>query len=437
MCEVDYRHDNWFVPHPSPTYHWITSPNELPNPSAPLPAHTSLSSLFIEHILCLHVLTHRILLYFSLSLTSIIFCVLTVAIFKHHCRLRRRGHSLLSMLCPPSSSTFWWSSSLFSSSTSSFSTFSLSLLLCLCSFLVLILGSLRGLTLIHGESPLLLSFTFVTLFSSLFFLLAIKQYALLIIRSLPISLPSILSSPLVSRLYLSLLAFFAIVFCVTFLFIVLALMSPMQLHGVFLMIAIAMCVFSQSVTLLCLIVELHLIRRHVRSQVQLQLQSMASASTLGSPLLPSHVPLSSVTSAVSTTFSYFSSQPPSSPTSLFASLSAHSQHLRNSQMILGLHAGLYLLLAFFIVTAQPRYHQMHGVLINTLLTIVSLTFLIAFSFPIRADGADEEEEQTEEALKSMLEVGGEEEWEEDESEGKEENFEKELKVDSNALQGKL
>ena len=194
-------------------------------------------------------------------------------------------------------------------------------------------------------------------------------------------------------------------------------------------------VFSQSLTLLCLIVQLHFIRRHVRCEAQVHLQ--ATTNSLSSPLLlsSSSPALSAVSSAGSVSSFGSSFRSPSSPTSLFATLIAHSHHLRNSQMLLGLHAVLYLLLGLFIVTAQPRYHHIHGVLINTLLTLVSLTFLITFSFPIRAKGAGaEDEEQMDGTLKSIREEGeaedGEEEADEDAEDEEDEADEEEEGVES-------
>ena len=224
MCEENYRHDNWFLPHPSATYNWITSSNELPNPAANLPPHTSLSSLFIEHIFCLHLVTHpRAPLLLPLSHLH------------HFLSLHHRHRQTLPSTAP--AGPFPLIHARPPVTLHLLVVLVPLLLLHLLLLLLLPLSPALPLLLRHpphrlpgrldspqrGVRPLLLSFTFITLFSSQFFLLAIKQYALLMMRSLPISLPSLLSSPLFSRLYLFLLVFFAFVFSVTFLFIVLAL----------------------------------------------------------------------------------------------------------------------------------------------------------------------------------------------------------------------
>ena len=469
MCERDYVHDNWFLPHSSSTYFssTITSSSQLPNPGVALPPHASLSSLFISHVFCLHVPTHHVFLLFSLSLTLIIALLFSIAIAQHYRRLRRHGLTLLDMIAPtpptlphePSAAGCCFaSSSLFSSSTSSFSSFFASLFLCLCSLLTLLLGSLHGWTLLHGESPLLLSFTTLTAFSSLFFTLAVKHYSLLLLRSLPISLPALLSSALFSRLYAFLLAGCTLTFSLSFLFILLALTTTsVHLHSAFLLTAILTSVFSTPLTLACLVLHLHFIRRRVRAHALQHLHHPQPPTATSPPctlhslslplLLPSPQPLVAVSSSASSTASFSSSfTSPSSPTSLFASLAAHSTHLRNAQFLLSLHATLHLALGLFIADG-PRYQHMHFILINMLLTLISLTFIITFSLPVRVKGGDEGGEEEEEgdeeegegggkgkgSLKSIREEGeadgGEEEEGEDEEEEEEEENDGEGEVE--------
>ena len=405
-------------------YEVVTSSSSLPDPTAALPGSSSVSQLLVSHVYCLHLLTHRLLLLVSLSLTGCVFLLFAIGIWRHWRRLQRRGARLPELLLSAFSSSSS-PSSLLSPASSSFSSFFVSLLLCLISFLTLLLGSYYEWTLLHFPSPLLVSFLFLSSSACLFSLQAVKQYALLLTRSLPVPCPRLLSRPAFSRLYLSLLGFIAVVFCLSFLFLLLFLtLSAARVRAALLLTTVLLSTFSLSLTLLALAVYLQLLRKHVLAMraalMAAQPQSAGDAAEAASAsassslqsllLLPSALPLTAASSSASnaSAFSASSFASPSSPSRVLRLLSAHAVHVRNAQALLLVHCLLHLMLSLFILSsAQPRYHFMHGVFINALFTVITLTYAIAFSFPITAgssggskgqdaDDEDEAEQQQEE-----------------------------------------
>ena len=386
-----------FLPHSSADYIPLYSSASLPDPTKPLPAHDAVSELFVQYIDCLHYRTHHTLLVLELSFASLTGLLFVAALVRRYFRLRAGNFSLKDMLLPspPDSSP---ASSLLSSSQSSFATFFLSLFLCMCSFVALLLGSQLDWTLLYWSSPLLLAYMFVTFFASLFFLLATKQYCLLLLRSFPLSsphAPSLLSSSVFSRLYCALLTMFCCVFVVSFLFLLLFVaMSSKVLRARFLVTTVVFSSVSLSVTLSLLVVQLQLVRRHIR---ELSLPYMSSQLL---PLLPQMPPLTTASSSASnsspTSFTTSSSSLTSTASeaiggdasATYAFLRAHSSHCRNSQYWLAVHALFYLFLSAFIVLSRPHYHLMHGLLLNTLMTVVALTYLCTVSLPVPRPGGE-------------------------------------------------
>ena len=388
------------MPHSSPNYVPLYSSSSLPDPSKPLPPHDPVSALFVQYIDCLHYQTHHILLLLELSLASLIGLLFLAALLRRYFRLRASQLTLKAMLLPSLSVDDGPASSLLSSSRSSFGTFFLSLFLCMSSFVALLVGSQLDWTLLYWSSPLLLAYLFLTFFASLFFLLATKQYCLLLLRSFPLSAspshsPSLLlASTVFSRLYSFLLLLFCCVFVLSFLFLLLFVaMASKVLRARFLVATVTFSSVSLFVTLALLVLQLQLVRRHIR---ELSTPYM-SAHLL--PLLPPMGPLTAASSSASNSSSTSFTSSLTSVTSdsaggdmanthTYAYLRAHSSHCRNSQYWLALHALFYLLLSGFIVLSRPHYHLMHGLLLNTLLTVVSLTYLCTFSLPIRWPGGD-------------------------------------------------
>ena len=388
-----------FLPHSSSDYIPLYSSSSLPDPAAALPAHDPVSDLFVQYIDCLHYGTHHILLLLELSFSSLIGLLFLAALLRRYYRLRAGNLTLKDMLLP-SPVDGSPASSLLSSSHSSFATFFLSLFLCMCSFVCLLVGSQLDWTLLYWSSPLLLAYLFVTFFASLFFLLATKQYCLLLLRSFPLSSstrhePSLLSSPLFSRLYWVALILFCSVFVVSFLFLLLFVaMSSKVLRARFLVTSVVFSSVSLFVTLALLVLQLQLVRRHLREL------SMPYISAQLTPLLPPMGPLtaasSSASNSSSTSFTTSSSSLASvtsdsaacDSAATYSYLRAHLSHCRNSQYWLALHALFYLFISAFIVISRPHYHLMHGLLVNTLLTVVALTYLCTVSLPIRWPGRD-------------------------------------------------
>ena len=394
LCPVILR----FLPHSSPDYIPLYSSSSLPDPSKPLPPHSPVSALFVQYIDCLHYQTHHILLVLELSFASLIGLLFLAALLRRYFRFRSAGVSLKDMLLPSHSDTSP-ASSLLSSAQSSFATFFLSLFLCMCSFVTLLVGSHLDWTLLYWSSPLLLAYLFLNLFAQLFFLLATKQYCLLLLRSFPLSssshAPSLLSSSLFSRLYYFLLLQFCSVFVVSFLFLLLFVaISSNVLRARFLVTTVVFSSVSLFVTLSLLVLQLQLVRRHIREL------SMPYMSAHLLPLLPPMGPLTAASSSASnSSFTSFTASSSSliSTTSesaggdtaaTYSYLRAHTAHCRNSQYWLGLHALFYLLLSVFIIISRPHYHLIHGLLVNTLLTVVALTYLCTVSLPIRWPGRD-------------------------------------------------
>ena len=385
-----------FLPHASSDYIALYSPNDLPDPGAPLPPHSSVSDLFVRYIDCLHYQTHHILLLLELSFACLIGLLFVAALLRRYHRLRAGNLTLKDMLLPSSAAVEDSpASSLLSSSHSSFAAFFLALLLCMCSFVALLLGSHLDWTLLYWSSPLLLSHLFLTLFAQLFFLLAVKQYCLLLLRSFPLSaVPSPLSSSAFSRLYTALLVLFCCVFVVSFLFLLLFVsISSSVLRARFLVATVVFSSVSLFVTLALLVVQLQLVRRHIREL------SMPYLSAQLLPLLPSMSPLPPPTSS-SSSLSHASLTSKSSLSSLtsesaacdaaasYGYLRAHSSHCRNAQYWLALHGLFYFAISAFIIDSRPHYHLMHGLLVNTLLTVAALTYLCTVSLPVRWQGKD-------------------------------------------------
>jgi len=356
------------------------------------------ADLFVQYIDCLHYQTHHILLLLEMSFATLIGLLFLAALLRRYFRLRARSLTIRDMLLPfPADDGPAWT--LLSSSHSNFASFFLSLFLCMCSFVTLLIGSQLDWTLLYWSSPLLLAYLFLTFFAQLFFLLATKQYCLLLLRSFPLSssshVPSLLSSTAFSRLYASLLVLFCSVFVVSFLFLLLFVaISSKVLRARFLVTTVVFSSVSLFVTLLLLVVQLQLVRRH------LQQLSMPYMSAHLLPLLPPMGPLvaasSSASNSSSTAFatssssltSFTSDSAGADTAATYSYLRAHAAHCRNSQYWLALHALFYLAISCFIVSSRPHYHLMHGLLVNTLLAVVALTYLCTVSLPIRWPGRD-------------------------------------------------